>query len=90
MVWTRIESIICQVAFYSESNRLSLLLFTVNPVALVTMPYPRSMRSGGMKQVCLHAAITRLRAENSIGYGAGWTQILPLILTRVVRTRATL
>jgi hypothetical protein len=27
------------VAFYSKSNRLSLSLFTVNPVALVTQPY---------------------------------------------------
>jgi hypothetical protein len=33
--------------------------------------------------------MARLRAENSIGYGAGWTQILPLLLTRVARTRDT-
>ena len=34
--------------------------------------------------------MARLRAENSIGNGAGWTQILPLILIHVPRTRATL
>jgi hypothetical protein len=33
------------VAFYSKSNRLSLSLFTVNPVALVTHPYRRQQTS---------------------------------------------
>ena len=32
--------------------------------------------------------MAKLRAENSIGYGAGSTQILPLTLTGVDRTRA--
>jgi hypothetical protein len=48
-------------------------------------------RRGLSIYACITAAIrmARLRAENSIGYGAGWTQILQPILTRVARTRAT-
>jgi len=36
MFVTRIDYL---VAFYSKSNRLSLSLFTVNPVAIVGMSY---------------------------------------------------
>ena len=65
------------VVFYSKSNRLSLSLFTVNPVALVTHPYLRagfqqcqSFVEMGTVRCCPLKSITLSHVDCAPGAGA--------------------